>query len=247
MDSDGDVEGTDELSDTLLGSITPVVGPEREYEDGGTICRTSSGKEPDLGVLENPWIEDATMEWSNHAIALRASAEVVTHSLDDPREGEGAPDVQVGVERCDVGAIGAVGLLRDLDGPERDSVVCEVLPLVPHFEEEENYRYEMTNLPVAEGPLAPNCLPDYALKLLHENVPESPSSVEAVSVGFAKGLSAGNERCVAWVVFVDRSNVPEWIPTTFSNRPRFSCRSPPEENCAEDEIDIRASMWHGKS
>jgi hypothetical protein len=165
-----DVEGTDELSDTLLGSITPAVGSEEEYEDGGTICRSSSGKEPDLGVLENAWIEDATMEWSNHAIALRASAEVVTHSLDNP--GEGAPDVQVGVKRCDVGA---VGLLRDLDGPERDSVVCGVLPLVPHFEGEENYRYEMTNLPVAEGPLAPNNLLDYALKLLHENVPECRS------------------------------------------------------------------------
>jgi hypothetical protein len=147
-----------------------------------------SVNKPDLGVLENPWIEDATMEWSNHAIALRASAEVVTHSLDNPREGEGAPDVQVGVERCDVGAIGAVGLLRDLDGPERDSVVCEVLPLVPHFEGEENYRYEMTNLPVAEGPLAPKDLPDYALKLLRENVPESPLSVEAVSVWFRQGF-----------------------------------------------------------
>jgi hypothetical protein len=144
----------------------------------------------------------------------------------------------VGVERCDVGAIGAVGLLRNLD---RDSVVCEVLPLVPHFEGEENYRYEMTNLPVAEGPLAPNDLPDYVLKLLHKNVPESPPSVKAVSVGFTKGLgnsSAGNKRSVAWVVF-NRSNVPERIPTTFSNRPRVSCRSPPEENCAEDDIDRR--------
>ena len=109
----------------------------------------------------------------------------------------------------------AVGLLRDLDGLERDSVVCEVLPLVPHFEGEENYQYKMTNLSVAKGPLAPNDLPNYMLKLLHVNVPESPPSVEAVSVGFAKGLgnsSAGNERSVTWVVFVNRSNVPERIP-----------------------------------
>ena len=42
---------------------------------------------------------------------------------------------------------------------------------------------------LAEGPLAPNDLPDYARwNLLHENVPESPPSVEAVSVGSAKGL-----------------------------------------------------------
>jgi len=62
-----------------------------------------------------------------------------------------------------------------------------------------------------------------------------------------ENLSAGNERPVAWVVFVNISDVPERIPTTFSNKPRVSCRSPPEENCAEDDIDSIASMWHGKS
>lgn len=45
----------------VLGSITLVVGPEGEYGDGGTICGTSSGIVPDLGVFENPWI-NTTME-----------------------------------------------------------------------------------------------------------------------------------------------------------------------------------------
>ena len=36
-------------------------------------------------MLENPWIEDATMEWSDHAITLRASAEVVPWTI----QGEG--------------------------------------------------------------------------------------------------------------------------------------------------------------
>ena len=39
----------------------------------------------------------------------------LTHSLDGPREGEGAPGVQRG-ERCH---IGVVGPLRDLDWPEK--------------------------------------------------------------------------------------------------------------------------------
>src|SRR5260370_14086263 len=45
------------LPSTLLGSITPVVDLEGEYEDGKTICGTSSDKESDLGVFENPWLD----------------------------------------------------------------------------------------------------------------------------------------------------------------------------------------------
>ncbi len=135
------VEGTGTPPSTLLGLITPVVDLEGEYGDGGTICGTSSGKGPDLDVFENPRI-DATMEWSNHAIALRASAEVVTHSLDNPREGEGIPDVQVNESRD-------VGITKDLEGPEM-SAVCEKYPLVSRFEGEENNQCETMDLLVAE-------------------------------------------------------------------------------------------------
>jgi hypothetical protein len=83
---------------------------------------------PDLDMFGNPWIEDATMEWGNHTIALRASAEVVTHSLDNPREREDAPYAR-GDESCDVGVIGV-----DLERPEMVSAVCERYLLVPRFE-----------------------------------------------------------------------------------------------------------------
>ncbi len=172
-----DIEGTGTLPSTLLGSITPVMGLEGEYKDGETICGTSSGKEPDLGVFENPWI-DATMEWSNHAIALRASVEVVTRPSEDHKGGDVDSDVQVH-ERCDVGVIRVVEPSRDLDGPDRDRVVCEVLLLVPHFEGEEDYRCEMMNLPVAENPATPVEFPtaknfDRALKSMFEHVAEVP-------------------------------------------------------------------------
>lgn len=53
-----------------------------ECEGGRTACE-SSGKEPDLDVFENSWID--TTEWHIHAIVLRTSTEVVTH----PSEGRG--------------------------------------------------------------------------------------------------------------------------------------------------------------
>ena len=90
------IEGTGMLPSTLLGPFTPVVDREGEYEGSGrTTCDELSGMAPDFDFCGNPWIDDATMEWSNHAITLQASAEVVTHSLDNPREREDTPDVQV--------------------------------------------------------------------------------------------------------------------------------------------------------
>ena len=142
-----DIEGTGTLPSTLLGSITPVVDLEGEYEDGETICETSIGMEPDLGVLGNPWIDDATMEWNNHAIILRASAEVVTH-LDNPREGEGTPDVQV-CESCDVGVI---GVTWDLEEAEMVGKICKEHLLVPCFEGEEDDQCETMDSPAAEYP-----------------------------------------------------------------------------------------------
>lgn len=89
------------MSDTLLRLITPVVDLEWEYEDGVTICGESSNMESELDSCGNPWI-NVKMEWHNQDIALRASAEVVTYSLDNPREREDTPGVQ-GHESCDVG------------------------------------------------------------------------------------------------------------------------------------------------
>jgi hypothetical protein len=63
------IEGTGMLPSTLLGLITLVIGLEREYKGGGTTCGESSGKEPDLNLCRNPWI-NVTMEWSNHIITL---------------------------------------------------------------------------------------------------------------------------------------------------------------------------------
>ena len=60
--------------------------------------------------------------------------EVVTHSLDNPREGEGNPDVQVH-ESCDVRGI---GVTRDLEGPEMFSTIYEGYLLVPRFEGEKD-------------------------------------------------------------------------------------------------------------
>jgi hypothetical protein len=45
-------------------------------------------------VFENPWI-DVTVEWSDHAIALRASAKVVTRPSEDHKGGDVDPDVEV--------------------------------------------------------------------------------------------------------------------------------------------------------
>jgi len=184
------VGSTDELSGTLLGTITPVVDLEGEYGGVGHIYRKSSGLGPDLDVFRNPWIEDVTMEWSNHAIALRTSVKVVTRPLEDRKGG----DVDSDVQRCDVGVIGVVRLSRNLKGLERDCVVCEVLLLVPHYEGEEDNQCEMTNLPITKGPLALNDPPNYAWKTLHKKVSESSPNVKAIPVSFAKGLET---RCDA--------------------------------------------------
>jgi hypothetical protein len=103
----------------------------------------------------------------------------VTHPSEDHKGRDVDSNVQVD-ERCDVGNIGVVELLKDLDGPERDSVIWEVLPLVPHFKEEKDYQCKMKNLLVAEAPLALNDLPDYTLKTVPKNV------LEVIPVGLAK-------------------------------------------------------------
>jgi hypothetical protein len=189
--------GTGTLPSTTLGSITPVPDLEGEYEDGGTICETSSGMEPDLGVLGNPWIDDATMEWSNHVIVLRASAEVVSHSLDgskgeggycrQPKGGIDIPGLQVD-ESCDVGVI---MVTEDLKEPEMDSAICKDDPSVPRFEGEEDGRCETMDLLVAECPPSPIESPavevfDRAPKSMFGRVAEAPPSVLNPLVNCAK-------------------------------------------------------------
>ena len=126
--------------------MTPVVDLEGEYGDVGHIYGKSSGLGPDLDLFGNPWIEDATMEWSNHAIALQASAEVMTHPLEDHKGGDFDSDMQMGVERCDVGVI---GVTKDLEEPEI-TAICEKFLLVPHFEGEEDDQCETMDLLVGE-------------------------------------------------------------------------------------------------
>jgi len=155
---------------------------------GGTICEPSSGMEPDLGVFGNPWI-DAMKEWSNHAIASQASAEVVTRSLDNPREGDDDPALRE-CESCDVRVIGVV---KGLEGPEMDSAVYEEYQSVPRFEGEEENQCETTDLPVAE------CHPsrieflivevfDRAPKSMWERIGKVPQMFLNPAVGSAKFL-----------------------------------------------------------
>jgi len=69
-------EGVDWLLSALLGlcqdeaPVAPVDYPEGEHRGGGSTCELS-GRMPDLDVLENPWIDNATMEWRNHTIVLQ--------------------------------------------------------------------------------------------------------------------------------------------------------------------------------
>jgi hypothetical protein len=150
-DCDDDIfEGADRLSSTLLGPcqdeapVAPVVYPEGEFGGEGITCEESSGRLPDLDVFENPWI-DATMEWRIHATTLRASDEVVTRPSKDHKGGEDDPDMQVH-EGC---YMEVIELLKDAEGPGIDDVY-EECSSVPHFEGEEDDRYEKMDLPVAE-------------------------------------------------------------------------------------------------
>jgi hypothetical protein len=183
-----DTEGTGMLPSTLLGSITPVVDLEGEYKGSGTTCEALGGNGPDLDVFENPWIDDVTMEWSDHANTLRTSAEVVSHSLDrskgeggycgQPKEGEDTPNLRV-VESCDVGVI---GMTKDLEGPEMVSAICVEDPLVPRFEGEEDDRCETMDSPVAECHPSPIEFPnaevfECALKSMFGRVEEGPPNI----------------------------------------------------------------------
>lgn len=89
-------EGADQSSDTLLGhglmeaQVALVVSREGEHGGGGTTCGESSAIAADLDLCGNPWIDDATMEWRNHANALRIPEEV--HPLENHKGGEVDPD-----------------------------------------------------------------------------------------------------------------------------------------------------------
>ena len=61
--------------------------------------------------------------------------EVVTRSLDNPREGENAPALQEDMS-CDVRVI---GITRDMDGQKMDSAVCEEYPLVVTYRADTNH------------------------------------------------------------------------------------------------------------
>jgi len=90
-------EGADRLSSTMLGPcqdeapVAPADYPEGEYRGGGSTCELS-GQMPDLDVLENPWINDAKMEWCNHAIVLRTvEVEAKSCPLGDHKGGNDPP------------------------------------------------------------------------------------------------------------------------------------------------------------
>jgi hypothetical protein len=148
------------------------------------------------------------MEWSNHAIALRASAEVVTRSLDNPRKAEDAPNLGVG-ESCDVGVI---EVTWDLEGPEMVSAVCEEYPLVPRFEGEENDSCETMDLPVAEYSTTQIESPvveifDRAPKSIFGRVAEVPTSFLDPAVGYTRFLEGLESRYNA-----STTHIPQFEP-----------------------------------
>jgi len=176
-------EGADRLSSTLLGPcqdeapVAPADYPEGEYRGGGSTCE-SSGWMPDLDVLENPWIDNATMEWRNHAIVLQ-TVEVEAESRplgdhkggDDPtaRTCEGCTKIESrplgnhkgGEAENDPAARMREEYFAEEKGPgvpeiERDAY--EEYSLVPRFEGEEENTSETMDLPV-KSPVPPKVVP----------------------------------------------------------------------------------------
>jgi hypothetical protein len=88
------------------------------------------------------------MEWRIHAIVLRTPG--VARSLDNPKEEEDDPGMQISEGGH------AVEQLRDLVEPRMVGAACRKFLSVLRFEGEEDKRYETTDLPATENPLAPN-------------------------------------------------------------------------------------------
>jgi hypothetical protein len=183
-DDEDEFEGADRLSGA------PIARFEGEYEGGGTTSE-SSGRMPDLDLLENPQIDRAVMEWRNHTIPEIDETRIRTRPPDDHRGGVDDPGVQVHKGCCDVGVI---ELMRNLEGPKEEFAICEECPSVPRFEgEEDSIQAETMDLPAAHGspasiesPTAKNFDPPVlTLKTPYECI-ELPPSVVDLSVGCAK-------------------------------------------------------------
>ena len=140
--------------------IAHAVESEGEFGGGGTTCE-SSGWAPDLDVLENPWIDDATMEWRNHAIVLQTvEVEAESRPLGDHKEGEAENDPAAQVrEGCYIETI--TRPLGNHKGGEDDPVTrmpeieCddyEEYSSVPRFEGEEENTSETRDLPMVPIP-----------------------------------------------------------------------------------------------
>jgi len=123
---DGIFEGADRLSGAPIASL------EGEHRGGGTTSE-SSGRMPDLDLLENPWIDCATMEWYNHAIAEQTD-EINTRPPDNHKEGEDNPVAKTN----EAYSTETSWPSKVIDAPAIDHVICEVNPSVPRFEGEED-------------------------------------------------------------------------------------------------------------
>jgi len=133
---------------------------------------------PDLDVLENPWIDEATMEWHNHAIVLQTvEVKAKSRPLGDHKE-EDDPTARTCEECCteietrplgnckggeaenDPAVRMQEGCFAEEKGPgvpkiERDAY--EGYSLVPRFEGEEENTSKTMDLPV-KSPVPPKVI-----------------------------------------------------------------------------------------
>ena len=92
---------------------------------------------------------------------------------------------------------------------------CKIDSLVPHFEGEEDDRYETMDLPVVEGSPAQIKSPvaeifNFALETKYERIAESPPNITNLPTGYAEFPEGLDPRCDASLVslFVDRRFEP---------------------------------------
>jgi len=128
---------------------------------------------PDLNVLENPWIDDATMEWHNHTIILRTveveaescplgdhkggddpttrtcdgcCTEIETHPLGNRKGGEAENDPAARMHE------GCFAEEKGLDVPKIEHDAYKKYLLVPRFKGEEENTSETMDL-LVESPV----------------------------------------------------------------------------------------------
>ena len=141
-------EGADQLSSALLGPcqdeapVAPTDYPEGEYQGGRSTCE-SSGRMPDLDVLENPWIDDATMEWRNwHAIVLQTVEVEESCPLGNCKRGEVENDPAARMHE------GCFAEEKGPGVPEMEHDAYKKYSSVPSFKGEEENTSETMDLPV---------------------------------------------------------------------------------------------------